>query len=96
MKQMNLLDWSPPCQVIAFPLIHRVGRIREVAEKLNAKSLAAANFYERQVTEGLMAHLDRLGVDEAEQDRQLACFWDAVCLERARLSCSRHPGGDAA
>jgi hypothetical protein len=24
MKQMNLLDWNPLCQVIAFPLINRV------------------------------------------------------------------------
>jgi hypothetical protein len=93
MKQMNLLDWNPPCQVVAFPLINRVGRIREVAEKLNAKSLAAANFYERQVTEGLLAHLDRLGVDEAEQDRQIACFWDEVCHEAVMPPAPRRRRG---
>lgn len=91
----SALEWNTPCCVVAFPLAHRVGRIREVAWKLQGKSRAAASFYERQVTEGLLAHLDRLGVDEQEQDRQVDSFWIQVNVELAALICSSdHPGGD--
>jgi hypothetical protein len=59
---MNLLDWNPPCRILAFPLASRIGRIREVASKLHEKSTErAVDHYRRQVTEGMIGHLDRLG-----------------------------------
>jgi hypothetical protein len=92
-----VLESKAPCCVIAFPLMHRVGRIREVARKLNGKSRAAASFYERQVTDGLLAHLERLGVDETEQERQVDSFWTQVNVEvRHQISGSDSPGGDLA
>ena len=94
--QTSVLDSNEPCRVVAFPLARRIGRIREVVRKLNGKSRAAGAFYERQVTEGLLTHLDRLGVDEAEQDRQIDSFWVQVNVEVAALVCRNEPGGDLA
>jgi hypothetical protein len=92
----SVLESKGPCCVIAFPLMNRVGRVREVARKLNGKSQAAASFYERQVTEGMLAHLDRLGVEEAEQDRQVDSFWVQVNMEVAALIRGSESGGDLA
>ena len=92
----SAMDSQVPCRVIAFPLGRRIGRIREVARKLNGKSRAAASFYQRQVTEGMTAHLDRLGVDELEQDRQIDTFWVQVNVEVAALSRGSESGGDLA
>ncbi|MGX9180912.1 hypothetical protein [Mesorhizobium sp. BHbdii] len=44
MKQLELLDWNPPCLVIAFPMAKRVGKVR-VAEVLSVKRGAAATNY---------------------------------------------------
>jgi hypothetical protein len=92
------LDWTPPaCRIIAFPLVNRVGRIREVAAKLSTKSKAGADFYMRQVSEGLFVQLDRVGVPEHAQDEQIGAFWSAVEIEVARLTYrGQRPGGDAA
>ena len=96
--QMDLLDWNPPCQVIAFPLVSRVGRIREVAAKVLAKSTDRhAESYRDQVTTGLLGHLGRLGIPEAEQDQQLGQFWSAVEAEIIRQTYQgQRPGGNAA
>ncbi|AZO39644.1 MAG: hypothetical protein EOS81_10680 [Mesorhizobium sp.] len=96
---MNLLDWNPPCQVIAFPLVSRVGRIREVATKMLAKSTDRhAESYRDQVTTGLLGHLGRLGISESEQDEQLGAFWAAVQAEiiRQTYQGGQQPGGSAA
>ena len=96
--QMDLLDWKPACRIIAFPLVNRIGRIREVAGKLHEKSTdRAVDYYRRQVTEGMIGHLDRLGIPERDQDEELGAFWTAVDLEIARLTYrSQRPGGDVA
>ncbi|MFK0693084.1 DUF6074 family protein [Mesorhizobium sp. IMUNJ 23033] len=96
--QMDLLDWNPPCQVIAFPLTARIGRIREVASKMLAKSTDRhAESYRDQVTTGLLGHLTRLGIPEPEQDEQIGAFWSAVQAEIFRQTyCGSQPGGSAA
>ncbi|MGO8546681.1 DUF6074 family protein [Rhizobium ruizarguesonis] len=84
-SNLPLFAWQPPCKVLAFPLVHRVGRIREVASKWLAKSTDRhAETYRKQVTEGMVRHLDRLGILEAEQDEQIGAFWDAVDAEITR------------
>ncbi|WP_165778362.1 DUF6074 family protein [Mesorhizobium wenxiniae] len=45
MKQLELLDWNPPCLVIAFPMAKRVGKVRRVAEVRSVKRGAAATNY---------------------------------------------------
>lgn len=98
--QMDLLEWTPKdtCTVIAFPLVRRAGKIRDVAAKLLTKSSDRhVESYRNQVTDALLNHLDRLGVPEAAQDEQVGAFWHAVEMEVARLTYrGRRPGGDAA
>lgn len=96
--QPSLFDWTPPCRVIAFPLIHRVGKIRDVASKMLAKSTDRhAESYRDQVTTGLLGHLARLGMPEHERDEQLGAFWTAVDIEIIRLTYrGSRPGGNAA
>lgn len=77
--QLDLLSWDPPaCTIIAFPAAKRMGRIRDVASKMAAKSPAAREHYSRQVSDGLFTHLSRLGFSEAEQDEFVGAFWSAV------------------
>lgn len=45
MKQLELLDWNPPCLVIAFPMAKRVGKVRRDAEVRSVKRGAAATNY---------------------------------------------------
>jgi hypothetical protein len=93
--QTSMPEANESCRVVAFPLARRIGRIREVARKLNGKSRAAASCYELQVTGGMLAHLERLGVDEAEQERQIDSFWAEVNMEVSTLICgSGQSGGD--
>ncbi|TAX75700.1 hypothetical protein ELI00_05255 [Rhizobium ruizarguesonis] len=87
MKQddLPLFAWHPPCKLIVFPLVARIGRIRDVASKMLDKTSArAAETYRDQVTIGVLRHLERLGLSESEQDEQLGAFWNAVGDEMAR------------
>ncbi|RWC23230.1 MAG: hypothetical protein E5V21_22020 [Mesorhizobium sp.] len=78
---------TEPCQVIAFPLILRVGKIRDVATKMLAKSTDRhAESYRDQVTAALLCHLSRIGIPQGEQDKQLTTFWSAVQTEIIRQS----------
>lgn len=95
MRQMDLLNWNPPCQIVVFPLTRRVGRIREVAESYVSKSDKAAAHYLSQVTGGLFAQLNRIGVPEDQQDEMLGAFVDALEREVARLMNQCRPGGAA-
>ncbi|TGS95277.1 hypothetical protein EN814_16380 [Mesorhizobium sp. M2D.F.Ca.ET.171.01.1.1] len=75
------------CQVIAFPLIQRTGKIRDVATKMLAKTTDRhAESYRDQVTAALVSQFDRLGVVEHERDRQVTQFWAAVQTEIIRQS----------
>jgi hypothetical protein len=87
-----------PCDVVAFPLIRRIGKIRDVASKMLAKSTDRhAESYRDQVTTGLLGHLTRLGISEREQDEQIGAFWSAVQAEMIRLTYrGQRPGGSAA
>ncbi|MHC1547782.1 DUF6074 family protein [Phyllobacterium sp. K27] len=96
MRQMDLLEWSPPCQIVVFPLNRRVGRVREVATNFLAKGSekGAAN-YLSQVSGGLFAQLDRMGVPMDQREEMLCAFFGAVEKELKRLSYQQQPGGAA-
>lgn len=96
--EITLFNWQPNRQVIVFPMIKRIGRIRDVAAKMLDKPTdRAAAFYRDQVTDGLLRSLARAGIPEQEQDEQLGAFWSAVDSEMTRLTYrGSRPGGSAA
>ncbi|MBZ3693228.1 DUF6074 family protein [Phyllobacterium calauticae] len=85
------------CQLIVFPLVNRVGKVRDVAFKMLDKATDRhADFYRHQVTEALLRHLDRMGIGKVEQDEQIGAFWAKVQDEMNRLSYHfNRPGGAA-
>ncbi|TIX18501.1 MAG: hypothetical protein E5V41_05880 [Mesorhizobium sp.] len=96
--QPTLFDWHPPCRVIVFPMVNRVGRIRSTAEKMLAKPTdRAAASYRDQVTDAMIRQMGRAGIEEATQDEQIGAFWSAVQAEIIRLAYrGDRPGGHAA
>jgi hypothetical protein len=88
---LPLFAWQPPaCTLMAFPLHRRIGKVRDVASKLLAKTTARhADSYREQVTSALTAQMDRVGVPETQQAGQLVAFWRAVDCEVARLAYTR-------
>jgi hypothetical protein len=92
---LPLFAWQPPCKVILFPLLSRVGRIRDVASKMLDKATDRhADYYRNQVTQALLRQLDRVGVLEHEQDEHLGAFWHAVQDEMIRQCYGRVAGGN--
>jgi hypothetical protein len=94
---LPLFNWQPPCKLIAFPLANRVGRIRHVASKLVDKTTDRhADYYRCQVNEGLVHHLQKLGLSRSSIDRELDRFWHEVDIEVSRQAYRGHrPGGAA-
>ncbi|NKM57178.1 hypothetical protein GFL21_22060 [Rhizobium anhuiense] len=91
-SNLPLFARQPPCKVLTFPLVNRIGKIRDVASKSLAKITDHhADVYRKQVTEALLRQFDRLGIPEDEQDEQLGAFWHAVQNEMMR-QCGRVPG----
>ncbi|MDX0581955.1 hypothetical protein GOD01_03365 [Sinorhizobium medicae] len=92
---LPLFEWRPPCKVIAFPMVSRVGKIRDVARKMMDKaSERHAEYYQRQVTEGLIAQLVKIGLSEIEQDEQIGAFWTKVEQEMVRMTYGRSGAGN--
>jgi len=81
-----------------FPLNKRVGKIRDVAQKmLDKRSDRHALSYREQVTKALSAQLDRAGVDASNRNAQLTAFWLEVRAEILRQTYrGSRPGGGAA
>ncbi|MGN7772172.1 DUF6074 family protein [Phyllobacterium sp. 22552] len=97
-RGLPLINSANPCKIILFPLTHRVGKVRDVAEKLVEKSSArAADYYRSQVSDALFKHLEKLGLSEDEQDEQVGAFFAAVDVEAERLVYWwNQPGGKSA
>lgn len=96
---LPLFDWQQSVvKVIVFPMVKRVGRIRDVAAKMLDKPTdRAAAFYRDQVTDALLRPLARAGVSEDKQDEEIGAFWSAVDAEMTRLTYrGSRPGGSAA
>ena len=89
--------WTPPAQVILFPLTKRVGKIRHTANMLSRKHGEDANLYWKQIVAGLRRQLERLDVSKAEADDEIKAFFDAVQTELRRMAyeCHGSPGGAA-
>lgn len=84
------------CQLIPFPLVNRVGRIRDVARKmLDKQTDRHSEYYRDQTTKALLAQLERIGVDVNCRDAQLAAFWQAVQCEMLRLNYQGNGTGGA-
>ncbi len=91
---LPLFAWQPPCKLIAFPMVNRVGKIRDVARKMIDKATDRhADYYQRQVTEALICQLEKLGLSEIEQDAQIGAFWCKVEQEMIRQTYQRPGAG---
>lgn len=97
MTQLDLLAWTPPRQVIAFPLARRVGKVRRVAEVLSTKRGGAAVHYWRTTIGTMAGQMERAGIDPDVIRLELRAFHDAVQTELCRLGGhGQRPGGSAA
>ena len=88
----------PSADVVAFPMARRIGKIRDVAGKMLAKTTERhAAYYRGQVTAALKDQLARLGLPDPDWDRELSAFWKRVQAEMIRMTFEgRLPGGTAA
>lgn len=94
---LPLLSWSPPCKIIAFPLINRVGRIRDVAQKMIEKNTERhADYYREQVRDALDNNLQKIGISKTLRERQINAFFVEVEKEIVRFRYrNMKPGGAA-
>lgn len=90
---LPLFAWQPPCKLIAFPLINRVGKIRRCAEVLEGKTGKDADGYWRAQVRQLSEHLERIGCPVDEIERQVREFQDAVQSELIRRCYGRAGAG---
>ena len=85
-----------PVGVVPFPLHRRVGKIRDVATKLQAtKTDRHAEFYRAQVTHALGVHLQAKKVPYELHPGEIARFWQGVELELLRRQVPPQPQGAA-
>ena len=97
MKQLDLLNWTPPCQVVAFPLAKRMGKVRRVADILVEKRGAAATSYWKQTISTIASQMQRAGLDRDVINEELRSFHDAVQRELwRRAGHGQRPRGNAA
>jgi vacuolar-type H+-ATPase subunit H len=78
---------QPECRLIPFPMVNRMGRIRDTASKmLDKPTEKSAEHYRRLVDEAVTAQLEKIGLSEKEIQTEREAFWKAVDLEISRLS----------
>lgn len=75
---------TPPCKVILFPLVKRLGKVRHTAQLLSTKHGEDAVLYWKQVMAANRKHLARVGLDEQAIEAELRSFHDAVQSEMVR------------
>ncbi len=86
--KLPLFTWKQPeCRLIPFPMVNRIGRIRDTAAKmLDKPTEKSAEHYRRQVDEAMTGQLSKIGLlGEAIADER-AAFWKAVDAEMVRQS----------
>ncbi|NVP55982.1 DUF6074 family protein [Mycoplana rhizolycopersici] len=94
---LPLLSWTPPCKVILFPLVKRVGKVRHTAQLLSSKHGEDAILYWKQVMAANRKHLTRIGLDQDDIEAELGSFHEAVHSEMVRLAyCGGRGNGGAA
>lgn len=96
-SDLPLFQWQPPCKLIAFPLVRRIGKVRRTAEVLASKSGKDATGYWRHQVRLLTEHLEKSGCTSAEIEQQIREFHDAVQSEMVRQAyCGGRGNGGAA
>lgn len=94
-RNLPLFDWRPCCQMIPFPMVHRVGKIRDVANKmLDKASDRHADYYRDQVSSALVKQFTSIGLSTDEQAQQLAAFWEKVRDEMTRQTYQGSTGSN--
>jgi hypothetical protein len=85
---LPLFAWKQPeCRLIPFPMVNRIGRIRDTAAKmLDKPTEKSAEHYRRQVDEAMTAQLSKIGLLAEVIEVERADFWKAVDAEMARQS----------
>ncbi|WP_173088943.1 DUF6074 family protein [Devosia sp. 1635] len=112
MMQLDLFAWTPPQEIvmeasvpapagatiICFPQRRNIGKARHVAVLLLRRAEGPQReTYWSQVCNRMAGTLDKVGMDDAEIDRQLRAFAETVSSEMCRLSNTglQQPGGAA-
>lgn len=80
-KQLSLLSWKPPVQVIPFPLANDVRRVRRTAQVLSQKTGRDAEAYWARITDHLGNRLLKATVPEQTVKQELEAFTAAVSKE---------------
>lgn len=93
---LPLFAWKPPVVLVVFPLANRVGKIRDVAQKMLGKTTDRhSEHYKGQVTDALTRPLEKIGLAETEIADQIDAFWRKVHEEMIRLAYQGHGAGGA-
>lgn len=99
-QAMTIADVAPAgaLTIHVFPADRRVGKIRDVATKLMAKTTdRSIEHYRWQVTEALLVNMASRHVPEEQHGEQVRRFWVAVDCEVARrVNGRQRPTGGAA
>lgn len=77
------------CQVIPFPVIRRIGKIRRTVEVLSVRHGKAGDQYWRQVVAGMRGQMEKAGLPEATIFAELSAFLDVVHRELYRAEIVR-------
>lgn len=85
--KLPLFEWrQPECRLIPFPMVNRVGRIRDTAAKmLDKPTEKSAEHYRRQVDEAMTGQLSKIGLPGEAIEAERVAFWKAVDVEMVRL-----------
>lgn len=83
---LPLFAWKQPeCRLIPFPMVNRIGRIRDTAAKmLDKPTEKSAGHYRRQVDEAMTGQLAKIGLLGEAIEVERAAFWKAVDAEMTR------------
>ncbi|NSZ73010.1 DUF6074 family protein [Agrobacterium tumefaciens] len=81
--KLTLFTWKQPeCRLIPFPMVNRIGRIRDTAAKmLDKPTEKSAEHYRRQVDEAITGQLTKIGLSGEAIEIERAAFWRAVGAE---------------
>ena len=95
---LPLFAWKQPeCRLIPYPMVNRIGRIRDTAAKmLDKPTEKSAQHYRRQVDEALTGQLSKIGLLGEAIEIERAAFWGAVDAEIARQAYGWRHGPDGA
>lgn len=86
--KLPLFTWKQAeCRLIPFPMVNRIGRIRDTAAKmLDKPTEKSAEHYRRQVDEAMTGQLSKIGLLGEAIETERAAFWRAVDAEMTRQS----------